>query len=268
VCVSLSLCLVFFFVCLSPALADLSSPSPSPSPSLPLPLSSPSPRLPPSHSDSSVQTHLKRVYGLLTATVGCAAVGVYAHIGYGIGGTLTTIITFLSLMYLLFERRPENYATRTGVALLFGFCKGASVGPLVAASLRIDPSLALTAFLGTTVAFLCFTLSAMTARRKSMLYLGGMLSSGIGILMLLGIMSMFTASPFMFNVYLYGGLMIFCGYVLYDTQMILERAIAGDRDYIVHAIDLFIDFAAIFVRILIILMKNADKDDKKKSRRR
>ena len=54
---------------------------------------------------------------------------------------------------------------------------------------------------------------------------------------------------------MYLGLLIFCGFVLFDTQMIIERKERGDDDYIWHSVDLFIDFMAIFKRLLIILAK-------------
>jgi FtsH-binding integral membrane protein len=65
----------------------------------------------------------------------------------------------------------------------------------------------------------------------------------------------------------YLGLLVFSGYVLFDTQLVVERASAGDFDQIQHALDLFVDFMAIAVRVLIILMKNQEEKEKRKRRR-
>ena len=46
---------------------------------------------------------------------------------------------------------------------------------------------------------------------------------------------------------------MFCGLVLFDTQMIIEKYSRGDNDYIWHSVDLFVDFVAIFKRLLVIL---------------
>jgi hypothetical protein len=52
---------------------------------------------------------------------------------------------------------------------------------------------------------------------------------------------------------LYLGLALMCGFVLYDTQLIIEKRRAGDRDFILHSVDLFVDLLGIFRRLVIIL---------------
>ncbi len=52
---------------------------------------------------------------------------------------------------------------------------------------------------------------------------------------------------------LYFGLFLFCGFILFDTQLIVEKYNSGNTDYIWHSIDLFLDFVNIFRRLLVIL---------------
>jgi FtsH-binding integral membrane protein len=56
-------------------------------------------------------------------------------------------------------------------------------------------------------------------------------------------------------------LLVFCGFVVWDTQVIMERRRRGDGDFIGHSLDLFIDFVQIFRKILIILMKKVKMID-------
>ena len=50
---------------------------------------------------------------------------------------------------------------------------------------------------------------------------------------------------------------------MFGPQMIIEDAHAGRKDFVAHALDLLIDFVAIFVRLLIILSRNAEKKERK-----
>lgn len=54
----------------------------------------------------------------------------------------------------------------------------------------------------------------------------------------------------------------------YVLQVIVEKAECGDTDHIKHALDLFVDFAAIFVRILVIMLQNAERREEKSDSRR
>lgn len=53
--------------------------------------------------------------------------------------------------------------------------------------------------------------------------------------------------------YLYLAFGVTCGFVLYDTQLIIEKRRMGDKDFVWHSVDLFIDFVNIFRYLLIIL---------------
>lgn len=57
---------------------------------------------------------------------------------------------------------------------------------------------------------------------------------------------------------LYLGLFVFAGYIIFDTQVMVERASMGVPDYIHDALQLLLDFVAVFVRILIILVSRRE----------
>ncbi|CAN0878678.1 Bax inhibitor 1 [Linum grandiflorum] len=131
-------------------------------------------------------------------------------------------------------------------------------------------SLLITAFVGKAIAFGCFSAAAMVAKRREHLYLAGLLSSGLSILFWLHFASMiFGGSAALFQFELYFGLWVFVGYVVVETQNIIEKAHLGDLDYVKHALNLYTDFVSVFVRILIIMLKNSGErtEEKKKKRR-
>lgn len=67
-----------------------------------------------------------------------------------------------------------------------------------------------------------------------------------------------------FQLELFGGLAIFALYIIFDTQLIVERASAGDFDEVKDAQSLFIDFVAVFARILIIMLQKEERKNAKK----
>ncbi|WCJ25783.1 BAX inhibitor 1 [Euphorbia peplus] len=215
-----------------------------------------------------VQNHLKQVYLTLCCALVASAVGAYLHILLNIGGLLTTFACLGCMCWLLSVPQYEEQK-RVGLLMAAALLEGASVGPLIHLAIQMDPSVLITAFVGTSVAFGCFSAAAMLARRREYLYLGGLLSSGLSILLWLHFASsLFGGSAAIFKFELYFGLLVFVGYVVVDTQEIIEKAHLGDLDYVKHALNLFSDFVAVFVRILIIMLKNsAEKNEKKKKRR-
>ena len=98
-------------------------------------------------------------------------------------------------------------------------------------------------------------LVAYNAPSQQFLNMYGPLSIGCGAMLGVSIMSMLNPmSAALYNIWLYGGLGLFSLFVLYDTQMILERAktqpvfdpISNSIHVYMDAINIFIRFAMIF----------------------
>ena len=49
-------------------------------------------------------------------------------------------------------------------------------------------------------------------------------------------------------------LAVFCGFVMWDTQMIILKKRRGDGDFIGHSLELFIDFVQIVKNIIVLLI--------------
>lgn len=190
------------------------------------------------------------------------------HLLWNIGGLLTTFASIGCTLWVLSTPSYEEQK-RVGLLMAASAFQGASIGPLIDLAIEIDPSILVSAFVGTAVAFGCFSAAAMLARRREYLYLGGLLSSGVSMLLWLHFASsIFGGSAAIFKFELYFGLLVFVGYMVVDTQDIIEKAHNGDLDYVKHALTFFTDFIAVFVRILIIMLKNSSEKTEKKKRRR
>merc|ERR1739845_206771 len=73
-------------------------------------------------------------------------------------------------------------------------------------------------------------------------------------------------SQLLFQAHIWIGLAVFCGFIMFDTQLIIRKAKNGDKDFIAHSLDLFIDFVQVFRKVLILLMQKDERDNKKKQR--
>lgn len=87
--------------------------------------------------------------------------------------------------------------------------------------------------------------------------------------MLIGFVNIFLGWRMLNNISLYGGLAIFCGYVMFDTQLIIAKAENGDRDHVQHALLLFTDAINLFRHILVIMAKQkAESNNNNRKNRR
>ncbi|XP_061684192.1 probable Bax inhibitor 1 [Syngnathoides biaculeatus] len=216
----------------------------------------------------STQLHLKNVYSSLAVCMFAAAAGAYTRVVLRLfqGGVIFGLASLGLMAWLaMMPHNAETERKRLAILVGFAFLNGIGLGPTLDFVIAVNPSIIVTAFMGTSLIFICFTLSALYAKRRSYLFLGGTLMSGLSILFLTSLLNAFFGSVVLFKAHLYLGLLLMCGFVLFDTQLIIEKAENGDKDYVWHCVDLFLDFITIFRKLMVILALN-DRDKKKEKK--
>jgi len=111
---------------------------------------------------------------------------------------------------------------------------------------------------------------AVCAPSDKFLNMGGPLAMGFGVVFMSSIGSMFLPASTalgagLYSISLYGGLVLFGGFLLYDTQKIMRRAethptyAAVPYDPVNNSIGIYMDTINIFIRILTILMGGGNR---------
>ena len=107
--------------------------------------------------------------------------------------------------------------------------------------------LLLQALLYTGFIFSCLTVWTMQSRIRFDFSIVP-LSIALLLVIFAGIIARAFRSPILYTVYAYCGSLVFMGYIVFDTYMITQRL--GYDDYIVAAIELYLDVINLFLYIL------------------
>lgn len=220
-----------------------------------------------SHLTKGAKNHLRNVYTCLTMSLVCAAAGAYINMQHSLIGanSIFSLIAMLGSIFYLHSvpHNRQNLNKRLGVLGGLSLLTGATMSPLLDLVIRINPAIVVTAFAGTSGIFACFTVSALLAKRRTYLYLGGILSSVSMLLLVSLFIGVHSLAAFKFHLYVATAMTL--GFILYDTQLIIEKYMNGDDDYVIHSVHLFFDFIQLFQQILTILaMNNEEKKNKRK----
>lgn len=216
--------------------------------------------------EPEVRDHLSKVYSCLTVTTALSAAGAIVH-SYNIweAGFLSAFGTLAIIIGLtLTPDNGKNSHIRLGMLWGFGFLSGHTLGPLIDHVIDLNPAILVNALISTAVVFISFSISALLAKRGSFLFLGGLCLSVLTTLSLFGIANIFLQSQAIYQAHIYLGLLCMSGFILYDTQSIMEKRRNGSQDYIQHSLDLFFDLFSVFRRILIILTQKEEREQRRK----
>ncbi|ORY39002.1 hypothetical protein BCR33DRAFT_788453 [Rhizoclosmatium globosum] len=176
-------------------------------------------------------------------------------IAASIGGLVVTIGAMIGTM----NTDPTNTVQKHVLFATFALAKGAMLSPLF----FLNPAILARAGLYTAAIVGSLSFVAATAKTDRFLYLGGPLFAGLCVVALSSLGAAFlpassVALPFLHSLSLYGGLVVFGGFVLYDTQKVMAhgRLVSRGvqkRDTVNESIGIYLDFINIFVRMVQIL---------------
>jgi modulator of FtsH protease len=135
---------------------------------------------------------------------------------------------------------------------LFGFTTltGIVISPLVAIVSQNNPASLLQAGVLTIGIFGGLTAYAFISK-KDFSFLRGMVVTGLIVVILAGVLNIFLASSAFSFAISTAALILFSGFVLYDTSNIIRRY--PTNEYVAGALALYLDFWNIFLALLRIL---------------
>ncbi|EJU00195.1 hypothetical protein DACRYDRAFT_81109 [Dacryopinax primogenitus] len=175
-------------------------------------------------------------------------------LGLGLVGSIGTMMGTL-------WTSPDNTLLKHTFFTAFQACQAATLSPIF---FLFPPAIIARAALYTVGMVAALAYIGGTAKNDQYLYMGGPLLAGLVIVALSSLAPMVLPATAMRTlalteaVSLYGGLAVFGGFVLFDTQKILAHARLAEagrikRDPIAESISLELDFINIFIRMLQIL---------------
>jgi len=200
---------------------------------------------------------LRKVYGLLAAqltiTTMIAAACLFTPaiketVRAYPGLVLVAFVASIVLLIALHIKRKESPLNLVLLAL-FTVVQAYTLGVVVS---FYDVSVVLQAFFLT-----CAVVAGLTAftfqTKRDFSHWGAGLMAGLWILILGGFMQVFVGGEFTHTAMAVGGALLFSGFIIFDTQMIMTRV--SPEEYIIATIELYLDIINLFIEILKILEK-------------
>lgn len=180
------------------------------------------------------------------------------------GGWMALIGTFALMIGSGMVAQSIQYSPGLGTKQLAWAVHSAILGAVIAPLCLVGGPIMLRAAWYTAGVVGGLSTVAVCAPSEKFLTLGGPLAIGLGVVFASSLASMFLPASTalgagLYSISLYGGLLLFSGFLLYDTQKIVKRAETHPLygftpfDPVNAAISIYLDTLNIFIRIVTIL---------------
>jgi len=217
--------------------------------------------------------YIPKVYASFTCMVGLATMGIMLTIVLELSSTVSMISGLVSIIVLLvglYNMYINNMIVMELCSYLVSLLVGVNIVPLIVAVNSIDPNIVLLSFTGTTLIFGTTTGYVLVwdpfkNNVNMMYYIGQVLFTWMFLSIFATIMNIFFQSETLYLLEIYMSLSAFTLFIAYDTGAMVEKCrqgIANPDHYILDALNLFFDFANIFVKLLQLLGHIKGKESK------
>ncbi len=194
---------------------------------------------------------IKKVYSLLAMSMGTAAIGAYLGSGpllllVGPNMMLFFILQIALIFFASFAARKPGL----NMVALFSFTtvSGLTLGPLL---YQVGPSIAAEAFALTAITFAGLSMYVVYSK-KDFSFMSGFLMTGLIVLVVGGLLNMFFIQSGMMHFVMSGAsVLLFSGFILYDTSNILRYY--GTDEHVSATLALYLDVLNLFIALLSIL---------------
>jgi modulator of FtsH protease len=162
------------------------------------------------------------------------------------------LIMFFIMIGGVLGAQSVRHVPGLNLVALFGFTTltGVVISPLIAVILRINPGSILAAGVLTVGIFGGLT-AYVFITKKDFSFMRGMVMTGLIVVILAGVVNLFLGSSALGFAVAAATLLLFSGFVLYDTSNIIRRY--PTNEYVAGALSLYLDAFNIFLAILRIL---------------
>jgi FtsH-binding integral membrane protein len=144
----------------------------------------------------------------------------------------------------------NSFPQNIGFVFLFTFAEGLYIAPFIAAMEQTSPGAASQAGLLTFTAFATLTAYAFLSRRDFSAW-GSFLITGVVILVVTMLLMMFTGAASGFTWISGIAVLLFSGLLVFDTSRL--RNVYGPDDYVMAAVNIYLDLLNMFMFILSLL---------------
>ena len=202
---------------------------------------------------------MRNTYMLLSLTLLWSALTAYVgtNVQMGLGMFIMLVVAGFASLFATLAFRDSAL----GLLFVFMFTgiEGFSLGPVLSHYLHLkNGGMIVGVSAGLTGGVFALLSAYALVSKKNFDFLGGMLFAGLIALLLASIVGIFFPIPAFQLALAAIGVLIFSGYVLYDTSRIIH---GGETNYIVATVSLYLDILNLFLDILRLVAAFSSSDD-------